>query len=74
MVFVLPRYALRTNRCLVRLAKLLQELLVIFAEVTGDEGAWIGQHVRCLRLIPQMRFQVNFTVRLPADEAGLDRC
>lgn len=51
MTFVVPLNAFRTNRRLVCLAKLLQELVVILAEVAGDEGAWICQHVLCQLLV-----------------------
>lgn len=69
MMFVLRLNALHANCFPVFLAELLQEPHVVLAEVTCDEGAWISQHVLGLHLIPQMRRQVNFTVRLPTDKA-----
>lgn len=69
VVPVLPLSARRAYQRAVRPAKLLQEPVVFPAEVTGDEGARICQHV----LVPQVRRQVSLAVRLPADEARLDR-
>lgn len=72
MMFVLCLNAFHANCFLVFRAKLLQEPQVVLAQVTCDEGAWISQHVLGLHPIPQMRRQVNFTVRLPTDKARFD--
>lgn len=73
MVSVVLLSAFHTNRCLFLLAKHIQELVVTYAEVTGDEGGRICQPVLCQHCISKMGCQVSFTVRFLADETRLNR-
>lgn len=71
---MVPLFAFRTHRHIVFLAEHRQWLVVASAEVTAGEGGRIRQPVALQGWIPQVRCEVNVTVRHLADEARLDRC